>query len=214
MHERIDSNGTRHSCRHVNRRVFGLSQFQRPPERFDSKGYFEPDKIDIFGMGSILIELLTGKGRGLKAFNPSRKELRRPRIVHVERELYESKETAVVAMLSAARACLSVHPDNRPSARRVAKGLTTVMDWIKEGRTAVDAETAIRSEVELDRRVLSQEDIASLFIDDSTMLADMMILSRHERGPDRQPGEHDFSAVNMTFDDDDDDDDAVSPTVV
>jgi len=133
--------GTTTMCGVMNGGNHGMPETSRPPERY--KGFNEYsrsyDKVDIFGLGVVLIEML------LEIENPfseiSEKELRdEPRTLEVPSDVYESKDISVNAVLYAALACMSYEPENRPTANQIAEGLQKALEWTGKMMTNVGKE--------------------------------------------------------------------------
>jgi len=127
------SESSGHMCRHRNERMFGLHYESRPPEQFTDEGYVSPDKVDVWALGIILVDLVLNCTRPFEELSYG-ELLEKQRILPVPRHLYESRETAILALLYAGLACLSPNAEDRPVAYQVAEGLGTAFKWIQQGK--------------------------------------------------------------------------------
>ena len=147
------------ACRYQNQGYRGMSRYDRPPERYTEKLIY-PDKVDVFGLGNILVYILTGTLRPHKAelLKIPVKDWGRPRVLHVSRQFLNTNDTATLAMLHASLACYSFHPLDRPSASRVEQGLETALHWMQDGKTesTVDEIKALFAD---DDRIFAKVDV-------------------------------------------------------
>lgn len=165
-------NGT--DCRFHNRGFTGLSRYDRPAERSNTK-FFHPVKVDIFGLGNILIYLLTDLFRPFERdliANVSALEVI-PRVLRVRQKYIDSTDTATMALLYGALACFAPNPQKRPSAQRMAQGLTTALEWRLRGK-----------------KYSHVADIKALFADDDDGFARLEVFNKTNTSGPNAPETH------------------------
>ena len=127
--------------------------------------------------GIILVQLLEGVKENpfFLDIKEQSDRLSQPRTLPIDQEVYDSKDTNVMALLYSSLACFTYEPHNRPTANRIANGLATAKKWIKQGKTTSTV-----------------DEIKSLFQDDPHLFADLRVKEGGGGGDDGNDGDYGF----------------------
>jgi serine/threonine protein kinase len=127
----------------VNRTVCGFEVNSNPGKFRSPEEYayeVETEKIDVYSMGNVLYSIISGMMpfEGLKSEKAMKAvmEGKRPKI---PRDVEESDDIAIQAILSATKACWIHDPKDRPPATEIRDLLKSVMDRIKKENTTINS---------------------------------------------------------------------------